>query len=673
MRRPANQIRQKAAEPLPPKAAALAAQSQIANRKSQILWWLMAMLLVLGIIALYWPATRCGFVNLDDNVNVTDNVHIQKGLTWESIKWAFLNPMATLWQPLTMLSHMAIYQVCGLNPWGHHLANVLLHAFNAGLVFALLRQMTGATWRSLLVAVLFAVHPLRVEAVAWVTERRDVLSAFFGLLALVAYARYAQKAVISNQWSVISGQSSGVPAMDNGPLTTDHRLLITDHRLLFYLLSLFFLALGLMSKPMLVTWPLVMLLLDYWPLRRMQNAECRMQNTPAGDARHATPVIRNSSTEGGRHTPYVSRTTILSLLVEKIPFFVLVVLTSVVTFVVQKSEGILAVGEGLPLSARLGNALISYGRYLGKLFWPVNLAVYYPHPGHWPLGKVLLAGGLILGISVLVWVPRRRYPYLLMGWLWYCGTLVPVSQVIQTGAHAMADRWTYLPCLGVLILVVWGARELIQGWRHQALALSVTGGMAIVLCLALTRHQIGYWQESETLLRHTLAVSENNGMIQRNLACALLDKGQIDEAISHFREFVRLRPELGNSHYNLGIALYKKGQLDEAIHQLQETIRLEPDDADAHHNLGTAFYQQGRIGEAISQFRETVRLQPDRAEAYNNLGTALGMQGQTDEAIRQYREALRLKPDYADARKNLDLVLAMKTGSPQPPGPSTNR
>ena len=669
------------------KTACTTHQGVVANRKSQIpppSVWLMAMLLVLGIIALYWPATRCGFVNLDDNVNVTDNVHIQKGLTWESIKWAFMNPMATLWQPLTMLSHMAVYQVCGLNPWGHHLANVLLHAFNAGLVFALLRQMTGATWRSLLVAALFAAHPLRVEAVAWVTERRDVLSAFFGLLALIAYVRYAQgrgmrksetrnpkpegnpKSEIRSS-NVESMVRSSVPGsmLDVGCWMFGVRVPSS----IFYLLSLFFLALGLMSKPMLVTWPLVMLLLDYWPLRRMQNA-----------AASDTSTLRSSNAEGGRNTPYVSRFTfhvsrftLLSLLVEKIPFFVLVVLTSVVTFVVQKSEGILAVGEGLPLSARLGNALISYCRYLGKLFWPVNLAVYYPHPGHWPLGKVLLAGGLILGISVLVWVSRRRYPYLLMGWLWYCGTLVPVSQVIQTGAHAMADRWTYLPCLGVLILVVWGARELIQGWRYRALALSVTGGTAIVLCLALTRHQIGYWQESETLLRHTLAVSDNNGMIQRNLACALLDKGQIDEAIIHFREFVRLRPELGNSHYNLGIALYKKGQLDEAIQQLQETISLEPDDADAHHNLGTAFYQQGRIGEAISQFRETIRLQPDRAEAYNNLGTAFGMQGQTDEAIRQFQKALRLKPDYADARKNLDLVLAMKTGSPRPPGPSTNR
>ena len=343
-------------------------------------------------------------------------------------------------------------------------------------------------------------------------------------------------------------------------------------------------------------------------------------------------------------------------------------MASLVTVVVQKREGILAVGEGLPLSARLGNALISYCRYLGKMFWPVNLAVYYPHPGHWPLGKVLLAGGLIVGISVLVWVRRRRYPYLLMGWLWYCGTLVPVSQVIQTGAHAMADRWTYLPCLGVLILAVWGACELTRRWRYQALALSVTGGMAVVLCLPMTRQQTGYWRESETLLRHTLAVSDNNGMIQRNLACALLDKGQLDEAISHFREFVRLRPEVGNSHYNLGIALYKKGQLDEAIRQLQEAIRLDPDDADAHYNLGVAFYQQGRTDEAIRQFQETIRLQPDQAQAHNNLGVALGLKGQTDEAIRQFQEALRLKPDYAEARRNLDTLLGSKAGSSPLPG-----
>jgi tetratricopeptide (TPR) repeat protein len=602
--------------------------------------WLMAVLLVLGTMALYWPATRCGFVNLDDNVNLTSDVHVLNGLTWESIKWALLHPMADNWQPLTAWSHMLVCQVCGLNPWGHHLTNVLLHALNAGLVFALLQRMTGATWRSLLVAALFAVHPLRVESVAWVTERKDVLSAFFGLLALIAYARYAE---CQRQNAEGRMQNPATANAHHASRITFHDSRLTPHACAFYLLSLFFLALGLMSKPMLVTWPFVMLLLDYWPLRRFELS-----------------------------TPNYQLSTIGRLVREKTPFFVLAALMSVVTFAVQKRAGVLSTGEKLALGARLGNALISYGRYLGKLFWPTDLAVFYPHPGQWPLGKVLLAGGLLLGLSVLVWVQRRRYPYLLIGWLWYCGTLMPVSQVIQTGSPAMADRWTYFPSLGVLILAVWGACELTRRWRYQALGLSVASGAAIVLCLALTRHQLGYWRGSEALLQHALAVTENNWLAHRNLAGDLYNKGQIDEAISHFREFVRLKPDVGNSHYNLGVALDKQGQIDEAIRQLQEAIRLEPDNADAHYNLGTAFYQQSRTDEAIRQFQEAIRLKPNLAPAHNNLGTALGMTGHTDEAIRQFQEALRLKPDYADARKNLDAVLANKAHASPPPGAVTN-
>ena len=304
------------------------------------------------------------------------------------------------------------------------------------------------------------------------------------------------------------------------------------------------------------------------------------------------------------------------------------------TIVVQKHGGGLAVGESLPLSARLANALISYSRYLGKLLWPTDLAVYYPHPGHWPLGQVLLAGGLILGISVLVWAQRRRFPFLLMGWLWYCGTLVPLSQVIQTGTHAMADRWTYLPSLGVLILVVWGGCDLTRGWRYQVVAWSVAGGAAIFLCLALTRQQIGYWKDGETLFRHTLAVTQNNAV----------------------------------AHDGLGVALNNQGQIDEAICQFQEAVRLNPAYANAHYNLGVAFFQRGRIDEAIRQFQEALRLVPDHPQAHNNLGAALGRQGQTDEAIRQFQEALRLKPDNAEARKNLNLLLANKATASPPPG-----
>ena len=497
--------RQKVEVPLPPQTAALAAQSEFANRKSQIARWLMAGLLVLGTVALYWPAMRCDFVNLDDSLHVTSNVLVQKGLTWEGIEWVLGHPVANNWHPLTAMSHMAVCEVCGLNPWGHHLANVLLHALNAGLVFALLQLMTGAAWRSLLVAALFAFHPLRVESVAWVTERKDVLSGFFGLLSLIAYARYAQGVGRKSEDRRPKSEDrnprpEGNPkseARNPKPEAGGSWSFCSLPSSIFYLLSLFFLALGLMSKPMLVTWPCVMLLLDYWPLGRMQkrrrNAEGRMQNVPASDTQHAT-----------RNTPHVSRFTfhtpraaLLPLLIEKIPFFVLAALMSVVTFVVQQRGGALTAGEGLPLGARLGNAPISYCRYLGKLFWPTDLAVIYPHPGHWAAGKVVAAVGLIAGISVLVWMQRRWRPFLLVGWLWYCGTLVPVSQVIQTGSHAMADRWTYLPSLGIMILVIWGGYELTRGRRCQAVAWSVAGAAAIVLCLALTRYQLGYWKDSE--------------------------------------------------------------------------------------------------------------------------------------------------------------------------------
>jgi protein O-mannosyl-transferase len=627
--------------------------------------WLLAVVLVLLSLAIYWPATRCDFVNYDDNIYLTDNTHVSNGLSLENARWAFGTDYAANWHPVTWLSHMLDCRMFGFNPWGHHLTNVLLHALNAGLVFALLQQMTGAPWRSLLVAALFALHPLRVESVAWVSERKDVLSGFFGLLALMAYAAYAQKSVVSSRWSVISSQSSR------------HRLLITDHRSLFYFLSLCFFALGLMSKPMLVTWPLVMLLLDYWPLGRLDLS-----------------------------TLQALRSTLLRLVGEKIPFFVLAALGSVLTFMAQKHGGAMTGTESLPLGARLGTVPISYSLYLWKLCWPTDLAVLYPHPGQWPLGQVLLAGGLILGISLLLFVQRRRAPYLLMGWLWFLGTLVPVIGLVQVGAQATADRYTYLPSLGVLVLAVWGACELTRRRRSQVLALSAAGGGAILLCLALTRQQVGYWKDGEALFRHALEVTENNVIAHNGLGVALEKKGQVDEAISQYQEALRLKPDHADYHYNLGGALDKKGQIDEAINQYQQAIRLKPDHALAHYNLGLALVKKGRLDEAISQYQQALRLKPDFAEAHNNLGVALDKQGQINEAISQYQEAirlksdyadphsnlgaalyrqgrtgdaigqfqeaLRLKPDHADARRNLEAVLAAKSSSSRPSGaPST--
>ena len=620
--------------------------------------WLIAALLLLVTIAIYWPATRGDFVNYDDDLHVTANAQVQKGLTWESVKWALLTPVNCIWHPVTVLSHMADCQLFGLNPWGHHLTSVLLHAVNTMLLFLFLWGLTGALWRSVLAAALFGWHPLHVESVAWVSERKDVLSGFFGLLSLIAYARYAQRRMQNAECRM-----QNEAATDTQPATrfTFHVSRFTFHTGIFYLLSLCFLALGLMSKPMLVTLPFVMLLLDYWPLRRMQNAECRMQNEAATD------------------TQPVSRFTFhLPLLFEKIPFFFLVALASVVTFVVQRHTGALDAGESLPLGARAGNALISYGRYLGKLFWPAELAVVYPHPGQWPLEKVLLAGAVILGISVLFWAARRRYPCLLIGWLWYCGTLVPVSQIIQTGSHAMADRYTYLPSLGVVILAVWGAYELMQGKaaggvereergsvghalaRSTPILLSVAGGVAVFACLAMTRQQIGYWHDSEALFRHALDVTENNDGAHNGLGIALDQKGQMDGAIRQFEEAIRLKPRYSSAHCNLGIALNKNGQVDEAIREFREAIRLKPNQVGAHYGLGIVLDGKGQMDEAIRQLEEAIRLKPDYAEAHNELGIALGRKGQMDEAIRQFQEAVRLKLDYAEAQFNLGLALGLR-------------
>ena len=582
--------------------------------------WLPAVLLALATIALYWPAVRHDFVNYDDRVYVTENVHVQNGLTLESIKWAFLNPVCSNWHPLTVLSHMLDCRLFGVKPGGHHLTNVLLHALNAALVFVLLQQMTGAIWRSLFVAALFAVHPLRVESVAWVAERKDVLCGFFFLLTLWAYVRYVEKSKVQSPKSKV-----------------------------FYGLALIFFALGLMSKPMAVTLPFVLLLLDYWPLARVRMADggWRNQKTTIPQLPDAT-----KRSEGG--------STFSQLLFEKLPFFALAAASSIVTFMVQKQTGAVKTADTFPLGARVGNALISYCRYVGKTFWPADLAVYYPHPGHWPLEKVLLAGVFLGGISALLFMKRGRYPFLLMGWLWFAGTLAPVIGLVQVGGQAMADRYTYIPSLGLLMLTIWGAHELTSRWRHRGIGLSVAGLAAIILCCAATRQQLGYWQDSETLFRHTLEVTENNALAHNNLGLALLDKGQTSDAISQFQEAIRLNPNYADAHYNLGTALLQKGQTDEAMSEFQETIRLKPDYAHAHINLGVALLNQGRADEANRQFQEAIRLNPDFADANYNLGVTLLNQGQTDGAISQFQAAIRLKPDFAEAHINLGVALARK-------------
>jgi Flp pilus assembly protein TadD len=576
----------------------------------------MAALLGAVTLVLYWPTMRHGFINYDDDVYVTANVQVQKGLTGENLSWAFTHPVCANWHPLTMLSHMTDCQLFGLKPGGHHLTSILLHALNTMLVFLFLRGCTGTFWRSALVAALFGWHPLHVESVAWVAERKDVLSGCFGLLTLIFYCRYARtQSRVENQ----------------GPTAEPAQVLEFRSLTLNYWLALLWFALGLLSKPMLVTWPFVLLLLDYWPLARFGSSTCKPQPSK-----------------------------IWPLFWEKIPFFALTVLSSVVTYIVQRQSGAVMGIEHLPLTARIGNALISYGRYLGKLFWPTDLSVFYPYPGHWPPAEVLLAGVMMAGVTLLLFIYRQRYPFMLLGWLWFVGTLVPVIGLVQVGEQAMADRYSYLPSIGLFILVVWGAYELTRQRRYPVMALSTAGSVALVACLILTRQQLGYWQDGETVFRHAIAVTENNYAAYNHLGTALYRKGQLDEAIRQFEESIRLNPHSAEAHYNLGTALEQKRELNQAISQYAEAIHLNPNYAEAYNNLGTALGQTGQHDQAMRQFEEAIRLKPDYVEAHNNLGNALLNQGRPDEAIVEFREAIRLNPDYARAHNNLGAALGQK-------------
>jgi hypothetical protein len=511
--------------------------------------------LALGTLALYWPVVHHDFIALDDNQYVTANPVVQAGLTWAGVKWAFTNIIASNWFPLTWLTHMMDCQFYGVNPAGHHLTNVFFHIANVLLLFAWLNRTTGALWRSALVAALFAWHPLRVESVAWVAERKDVLSAFFWLLTLLAYTRYVKKPDASA-----------------------------------YLLALFLFACGLMSKPMVVTLPFVLLLADFWPLNRLTAANFDWK------------IVRH-------------------LVLEKLPFFALTIAESCVNYIAQKAGGATWSADALPLPVRIANALVSYVRYLSKSFWPADLAVIYPYQKNWPLWFVLTAAVLLLVWSAIVILRARKNPFLFFGWFYFVGTLVPTIGLVQVGPQAMADRYSYLPSIGLFVLIVWGVNELLKTQPHQKIIAALAGTVALVACLIVTSLQLNYWQNSLELFRHTVEVTTDNYTADAYLGGELEAAGLNDYALPFYAESVRIAPLFAIGQWDFGMALLRKGRAGEASAHLAVAARLTPADPVIRCYYGKALAAAGKIDAAKVQLTEALRLQPNYAEARTDLNT----------------------------------------------------
>lgn len=551
--------------------------------------------LLVATLILYWPATGYRFIDFDDGDYVYNNPWVSQGISLQSIKWAFTKAWACNWHPLTWISHMLDCWLYGLFPGGHHLTNILLHSLNALLLFLLLTRLSKSVWASATVAALFAWHPLHVESVAWVAERKDVLSMVFFLLTIWAYVRYTER-----------------PGF------------------LRYGLALVVFALGLMAKPMLVTLPFVLLLLDYWPLDRMVSK--------SGSACPQKVWSR--------------------LLVEKLPFLALSVADSVVTILVQGNGGAIKSQAQVPYPMRVLVALEAYAEYVLKTVWPSHLSVFYPLPAELPVIPGLLSALALGGATWACYRARQRFPWLLVGWLWFLGTLVPVIGVIQVGTQAMADRYTYIPMIGLLIMAVWSLRWYVQSFPRVQPAVVASLGVILCACAIATHIQLAYWQDSIRLFTHALSVTRNNAVVQNSLGRAFSDAGQKAEAIEHFEEALNLMPSSVQAHYNLAIEMAEAGNLDQAQKHFSEALKLDPRSEQLHNNLGVILAQKGNEAQAINQFKAAMKCNPDYPKPYLNYGIALQKAGLNSAALTNYATALELDPNYWEAMDKLALLLA---------------
>jgi protein O-mannosyl-transferase len=574
---------------------------------------LIAAGLAITTFGIYLQVIGHHFITIDDLSYIEENPTVNRGVTLGGLAWAFTTFHQGNWHPLTWIAHMIDSQLFGIFAGGHLLVNALIHTANTLLVFWFLLATTRARWPSALVAALFALHPMHVESVAWAAERKDTLSTFFGLLSLIAYVRYAETPSISRYaWTAVT------------------------------------LALGLLAKPMLVTWPFVMLLLDYWPLGRLAD--------PMGKKHQRSASHREAATG------------IASLAWEKLPLFALVAASAVITSVAQSHAGAVRTFTEFPFALRLSNALVSYAKYVLLTFWPNDLAVFYPFPSAGiPVWQVIGAALLLIGITVLCFSQRKSRPYLIVGWLWFLGTLVPVIGLVQVGGQSMADRYFYIPSIGLFIAIVFGLADIakapkafgVPSWLGAAIA----GGVLLVLG-TLTNAQIHRWSNSFTLFEHTLAVAPPSVAIEDSLGYALQRSGRLDEAAAHVEKALQIKPDDYMSLLYMGVARFYQGRVPEATEHAQAAIRLQPDSAKAHNLLGMALANQNRNDAALAELRRASELAPTDAEIRNGLGTVLARLGRVPEAVEEFHEAVRLDPNNAAAHANLGLVL-LAAGKPQ--------
>ncbi len=590
-------------------------------------------------IAAFWQIKDCGFIDFDDNIYVYSNAYVQSGLDWNSVGQAFSYELATkigFWHPITWMSLMLDYSIFGLNPSGYHVTNLLFHVLSTILLFLILRRMTKALWPSAFVATLFAIHPLHVESVAWIAERKDVLSTFFWILTMGAYSYYVEQKNFKR-----------------------------------YSLVLLFFILGLMSKPMLITLPFVLLLLDYWPLQRFQEItpgqEIQAERfksliTDKQNKKSKNKYVKKDLLEVKKPSvPQYKWSLIYPWLWEKVPLFAMTILFSIITYLAELKVGAIH-SESFPLIVRIGNAVVTYIVYIGKMVWPINLAVFYPHPGNVVLWQVLSATFLLMAITAVVTWRVKKMPYLVTGWLWYIGTLVPVIGIVKVGDFAKADRYTYIPLIGLFIIIAWGVPALLRKWKYRKEILLLSS-VASILCLTIiTWQQVWYWQNSFTLFDHTLKVTDDNWYACDGRGAAHSGLGNYRQAIEDYSRAIKIKPDYANAYNNRGTSYHMLGSFKQAIEDYGRAIGIKPDYTEAYFNRANTYNVLGHYRQAIEDYDRAVEIKSDYADAYTNRGVANNGLGNFKQAIEDFSKAIAIKPNYMEAYTNRGVVYA-KLGS----------